>query len=278
MLLFTPAAGKSAVFVEAYSYDAGEADSKLTCRAISLVQVKKLLLEKIGVYLEAETEVVNYQLTREQITALTAGIVKTEIVSESWNGQTYQLTAKIEADPDQVAAAIDELRKSREGKESLSKIEDVNAQSMAKIEELKAELSALQKNIIDINRDYQESAQLVTAWQAFENGNRLMIEGKYEDALSQYNQAVAGKPTYMHYFSRGKAYARLERFEDAIQDFTRAIELSPNFSHAYFYRGRSLKKIGSHKKGKQDIIKAAELGNGQAKQWLKMKEIYWLSR
>ncbi|MFZ5570651.1 MAG: hypothetical protein ACOZF0_09620 [Thermodesulfobacteriota bacterium] len=47
------------IFDASYVYDAGESDSKLTCRAVSLQEVKKLLLEKIGVYLETKTEVVN---------------------------------------------------------------------------------------------------------------------------------------------------------------------------------------------------------------------------
>ena len=36
-------------FVEQYSYDAGEADSKLTCRSISLLEVKRILLERLGI-------------------------------------------------------------------------------------------------------------------------------------------------------------------------------------------------------------------------------------
>ena len=38
-------------FIREYTYTAGEADSKITARAISLDQVKRLLLEEIGVYL-----------------------------------------------------------------------------------------------------------------------------------------------------------------------------------------------------------------------------------
>ena len=75
-------------FEKDYTYEAGEADSKLSSRTISLEQAKRLLLEELGTYLESHTEVRDFQLTKDQITSLTAGVVKTEIVSEAWDGRT----------------------------------------------------------------------------------------------------------------------------------------------------------------------------------------------
>jgi len=48
------------VFVEEYTYQASEADSKMSSRTIAFEQVKRLLLEKLGTYLEGETEVKNF--------------------------------------------------------------------------------------------------------------------------------------------------------------------------------------------------------------------------
>jgi len=79
------------VFVEEYAYQASEYDSKVSCRALALEQVKRLLLEKLGTYLESETEVKNFQLTKDQIVILSAGIVRAEIVEERWDGKTYYL-------------------------------------------------------------------------------------------------------------------------------------------------------------------------------------------
>ena len=42
------------VFVEDYTYQASEYDSKVTCRALALEQVKRLLLEKIGTYVSSQ--------------------------------------------------------------------------------------------------------------------------------------------------------------------------------------------------------------------------------
>ncbi|KAF0123088.1 MAG: hypothetical protein FD151_475 [bacterium] len=91
---------KQVTFEREYTYQASEADSKLSCRAIALEQVKRLLLEELGTYLESMTEVRDFNLTKDQIITLTAGIVRTEIVKETWDGKTFWLKAKIKADPD----------------------------------------------------------------------------------------------------------------------------------------------------------------------------------
>jgi hypothetical protein len=48
--------------------------------------VKRILLEELGTYLESHTEIVNFQLRKDQITAFTAGVVQTQILKEKWDG------------------------------------------------------------------------------------------------------------------------------------------------------------------------------------------------
>ena len=96
--LMTPTVyAKPESFVKEYTYEAGESDSKLTCRTIALEQVKRLLLEELGTYLISNTEVLNSQLTKDQIVTYTSGVVMTVIINEKWDGQKYALKAKITA-------------------------------------------------------------------------------------------------------------------------------------------------------------------------------------
>jgi len=104
------AAVETKIFEKEYTYQASELDSKVSSRAIALEQVKRLLLEELGTYLISETEVKNLQLSKDKVTVLTAGIVKTEILAEKWNGITYYLKAKISLDPKEVAAITEGLR------------------------------------------------------------------------------------------------------------------------------------------------------------------------
>ena len=125
LVLFLPnfVSAETKTFIKEYTYQASEADSKISSRTIALEQVKRLLLEEIGTYIESHTEVINFQLTKDQITALTAGIVQTQILKEKWDGERYWIQAKIEADPAKVAKDVDALRKDREKSKEL---EDAN--------------------------------------------------------------------------------------------------------------------------------------------------------
>jgi hypothetical protein len=63
------------IFVKEYTYYASELDSKVSCRANALVQVKRMLLEELGTYLESHTKVKDHQVTQDEITTLAAGII-----------------------------------------------------------------------------------------------------------------------------------------------------------------------------------------------------------
>jgi tetratricopeptide (TPR) repeat protein len=262
---------RTVTFEEQYTYDASEADSKLTCRAISLLQVKQLLLERLGTYLETETEVVNFQLTKDEVTVLTAGIVKTQIISEEWDGKTYLLTARIEADPEVVAQSVKELRMNRDAGTAISKLEDVNTRSLEKIEELKNEMTRVQENIVSINQDYRSASKIIDAYDSGEDGLRLMREGHYSDAINAFNKAIELKPKYSFYYHRGRSYIKLKKCGSAVKDFDTVISLNPEVKDAYFFKGKCLLKMGKRKEGLSSIKKASNLGSGNAKRWLKLK-------
>ncbi len=128
-------------FVKEYTYMASDIDSKMSSRAIALDQVKRALLEQLGTYLISETDVKNFQMTKDQITAFTAGIVKTEILDEKWNGAIYYLKAKISADPDEVAKTVDLLR---QDKQTSKELEDVRKRA----DDLEKEIARLKQELI----------------------------------------------------------------------------------------------------------------------------------
>ena len=234
------------------------------------MQVKRLLLEKLGTYIETKTEVANYQITKDEIAAFSAGIIKTEILEEKWDGKIYSLTAKIDADPNSVAKAIHEMKGSREGEENIQKLENVNEKSIEQIKELKEELARIQYNLININRDFMSSSEIISAWESFETGLQLQRDGKYKEAISAFNKAIEHNPKYMHFYQRGRAYKALKQYRNAINDFSTVINLNPSIRSAYFNRGLAYRKIGKKKKGLGDIRKAAKLGSGDARRWLKL--------
>ena len=267
-LFLQPYRAEAVSFVEKYRYNAGEADSKLTCRSISLLEVKRLLVERIGTYLESRTTVADFHITRDEIVSFSAGIVKTEILEEAWDGQTYRLTARIEADPQSVVQMIDQLKKSGKRAENF---QETNEMFLNKIEELKLELSKTQEDFIKITHDYRDSVQIIEAWNAFENALQSMRAGDRTEAIAILTTATQENPKAIFYFQRGRAYQRLNRFEEALSDYTTTINLDPSIANAYFHKGQALIRVGKKRKGLAHIRKAAELGSGNARRWLMLK-------
>jgi len=139
LILFIPnfTSAEIKTFIKEYTYQASEADSKISSRVIALEQVKRLLLEELGTYLESHTEIVNFQLKKDQITALTAGIVQTQIIKEKWDGEKYWVQARIETDPDKVAKDVDALRKERMQSRSLEDVQKKADELSREVEKLR---------------------------------------------------------------------------------------------------------------------------------------------
>jgi hypothetical protein len=76
-------------FEKEYTYQASDFDSKNSSRTLALETVKRLLLEELGTYLITETEVKNFQFSKDQIISYSAGIVSAVIEDEKWDGKSY---------------------------------------------------------------------------------------------------------------------------------------------------------------------------------------------
>jgi tetratricopeptide (TPR) repeat protein len=269
LICAAPSWARPADFIEVYTYQAGETDSKLSCRTVSLIEVKRLLLEKIGTYLEARTEVKNFQIASDEIVALTAGIVKTEIIKEEWTGGTYRLTARIEADPDEIAGKIDEMRKDRESTQPARRLAQINETTLERMRRMQEEMERIQSNLVQVNQDLAANTGLLMAWDHLEEGVNLRQSGRAREAVAVISDALAENPSAMGYHERGQAHLELGRYVKAVEDFSEALKREPNRRGSLFGRGIAYWKLGRKEAAVTDMRKAAGLGQGQAKKWLK---------
>lgn len=255
-------------FVESYTYTAGEADSKLACRTISLIEVKRLLLEKIGTYLTSRTEVKDFKVEKDEVMMLTAGVVKLQILDEKWTGEKYTLTARIEANPDDVAKAIQDLKKQSDRMENIQKLKDINDSSLDEIRQMQFRMQQLQTDLFKLNQDAGANQNILNAWGLYEKAVSLRQSGKLEQAMDALNIVIKNNPSHTAYYERGLANLEMGKFEAAIADLTETLKVEPNMRGALWFRGVAQMKSGQKKKGRQDIEKAAALGGGRAKKWL----------
>ena len=260
-LLFIPnlICAELKTFVKEYTYQASEVDSKVSCRAIALEQVKRLLLEELGTYLESHTEIVNYQLTKDQVTALTAGVVQTQVLKEKWDGQKYWLQAEIKANPDDVIKEIDFIRKDREENKELEDANNRADAALKEVEKLRNQLKLAKRNPLQIAR-YDEAINELSATDWYRKGISFIREGNYDEAITANTKAIQLNPKYaLAYVNRSFAYLNLRNYQKTLEDSNKAIELNPKYSRAYVNRGAAYRNLGNYRQAIEDSNKAIEL-------------------
>jgi tetratricopeptide (TPR) repeat protein len=252
---------ESKTFIKEYTYQASEEDSRNSSRTIALREVKRLLLEELGTYLESITEVQNFQLTKDQITTLTAGIVQTNIVEEKWDGHTYWLKSKIAADSGDVIKSIDALHKDRQKTKELEELRKRSEDLLKENERLRKELTVAKgEKRQQTIADYDENIKYLTANEWFEKGYASHTSGNYNDAINAYSKAIELNPKLaMAYNNRGNAYYMLGNHRQAIHDLDKAIELDPKLALAYHNRGLAYNGLGNYNQAIHDLDKAIEL-------------------
>ena len=158
--------------VKEYQYNVSDDDSKNSARKKALTQVKILILEEIGVfvesYLELSTVVENekYQkYFKEEIKNLTAGIIKTKIIDEKFDGKSYYVKASVLVDPDSVSEGISEILKIKANKGEIKNLHKLLQTKEHEIDMRSNETISLQKKIANqelLNSAKQEELKVIT--------------------------------------------------------------------------------------------------------------------
>ena len=203
-------------FIREYTYNASEADSKITSRAIALEQVKRLLLEEIGVYIHSSFEMKTIEvsdeikeLTAQQIEVLSAGITETKIIEEKWDGETYYIKAEITADKDDVIKKLDKIIDDKEKTEQLEESKRKTDEALEEIERIKKELEKIQSE-----------------------NEKLKLQKEYNKSSNQLSAE--------DWFQKGVISFELEDFENAIFYNQKAININPDLAEAYNNMGGCL--------------------------------------
>lgn len=78
-------------------------------------------------------------------------------------------------------------------------------------------------------------------------GNRLMKEEKYQEALNMYNKAISLDATNpVFYCNRAAAFSRLGDYYRAAEDCKMSLKYDPNYSKAYGRLGLAYSKMNKH--------------------------------
>ena len=91
-------------------------------------------------------------------------------------------------------------------------------------------------------------------------GNALKDQGKLDDAIEAYKQALAIKPDYAEaHYNMGIALEEHGKLEEAIQAYNKALSIKPDYAEAYNNMGITLKEQGKLDEAIQAYNKALSI-------------------
>jgi tetratricopeptide (TPR) repeat protein len=269
-------------FIKEYTYQASDFDSRHSSRTLSLKTVKRLLLEELGTYLISETEVKNMQLTKDQVTAYSAGIVSAEVMDEKWDGKTFWLKAKVSADPKEVEEALKKITENKYKTQELEGIRKMAQELSTEIERLKEELAATtklkkrdSKAVAKKVKEYEKTIRGLDANEWLEKGLDHAYKERWMEAIDAFTRVMKLNPDLAAaYTDRGYVYAHLGNYQKAINDHTKAIELKPDLALAYYNRAIVRDKSGNYQHAIKDFNRAIDINPDDADVYMMRGNIY----
>ena len=248
----------------------GGSQSADDARIAAVARAKRETLEMAGVYVESFTVVKNSRLEKDEILALTAGVLKAEVVSQK-NYHTddafgVEVVVRIDVDTSVLEDRVKKLLADRTHLEQLNqarKKEKELLDTVAKLEEENKRLTKSKKSTTQLKSQFQKASQGLTAVEWFDKAMALWQDGKYSDpkkAIEYLNKAIRLKPDDADaYGNRGNAYHNLGQYQRAIEDINEVLRLKPDDARAYYNRGLTYGKLNQYQKAIEDYTEAIRL-------------------
>jgi len=108
----------------------------------------------------------------------------------------------------------------------------------------------------------------------FQAANQLKQEGKLEEAIAYYHQAIEQNPNfYLSHYNLGETLAKLGRWEQAVTSYDRAIQLNPNSVWSYYNLGQALAKLCRWDEAIASYRRAIELSPDFYKFYINLGEV-----
>lgn len=255
-------------FVREYTYKAGEMDSKISCRAITINELRSALLNEIGVYVESESILKKSEVSGkfaedfiENIATISAGITKLEILEEKWDGESFWMRASITIDIKSLEESLKQIIQDRQKTKELEEIKQKLIVASNEIIRLNQEVELAQNQINDAKREkYNEEINILVSAEFVNEGNAKYEIDDFKGAIQDYDNAIKFNPNNSKaYFNRGLSKEARNDHEGALKDFDKGIELDPKNARAYYDRGLIKNELRATESAIEDFSRAIEL-------------------
>ena len=261
----------------------GGSQSPDDARIAAFAKAKREALEQAGTYLESLTIVKNSVLEKDEIFALTAGVLKAEIVSQK-NYATADafgivIVAKVDVDTNILEERVSKLLKDRKLLKKYQDAQEREKDLLAKIKSLeeknrKSQSSFSNEDKAKLKEKFRKTSNQLTATELNEKALALWDNGFYTDvikAIGYLKDAIRLDPEYGEAYNNiGLAYDRKGEYDRAIEYYQKALKIDikklgqehpdtaidyNNIGSAYDSKGEYDRAIGHYQKALKIDIK-----------------------
>ena len=251
----------------------GGSKSPDNARIAAITRAKREALEEAGTYLESLTIVRDHQVAKDEILALSSGVLRATVIEEEnfVEGSAFgiRIVAEVQVDLSILEERVRKLLADREHLERLRDAEKRERELLENLKELEAENARLAAGATaqqheTLKERFRESTAKLTAQEWYNKGVAFWIDSAVataEEAVGYFSEALRlDSDLAAAYAGRGAVYATQEQYQRAIEDFHQAIRLEPDYAGAYNGRGIAYDILGQKAKALQEWRKACELG------------------
>lgn len=296
---FTPVTSQAEIKVVTHTVQQpfGGSQSPDDARIAGIARAKREALERFGTYIESRTVVKDSAVDSDEIMALTAGVVRGEVVRQSnyLDGDSFglEITVKMELDTDILDKSLQRLLEDRNHLKELQKARQREKELLARIAELEQQnkqksltaekQSELKHEFQKASKGLTEIEKMIEEWQTdeinrilkgifqipavpkdsaayFKRGVSFAKQGKHQQAIADYTEAIKLEPRYSTvYFYRGKSYSEIKQYQHAVTDYTKAISIDKNNDSFFYYRGLAYSYLNQDQKAVDDFSQAIRL-------------------
>jgi tetratricopeptide (TPR) repeat protein len=256
------------VFGEAYTQSLDGA------RYSAIESAKLEILEYAGTYMESHLELINGKLTKDEILAISNGVINTKVLDEKrvieGNAIAIIITIECELETNGLKARINNLINDRTLKAQNEDLLHIKQKLLSKINALeeRAKENENENEKIQLNNEFRLLDKKVKAVEYLNESKQYysMKNKKWhcdnpKKVIELTTKAILLDPSlHSAYYLRGGEYFDSQKnYSQALADYTKAISLDSKDMTKYFHRGIAYLKLKNYKMALKDFNKAIQL-------------------
>lgn len=248
-------------------YVMGDGDNKINSQKKAQELAIQSAVEQIGVYVESYSKTENYQLKQDEISTISASIIKVNSSNFIWTMQdngVFVVTCNLSVTMDD--SNLDEIIKhgvdSKKKDEENARLRKESEDNQIKINDLKSQLQELQT----ASATGSTTNPIAITW--FNKGAKHDDNHEFDMALQDYEKAKLNDDHFlMPYISECYVYSTMGKYNEAKKQIADLFKITKNFPESYYALGQVYFYMDDSKNAIKNMQKAYELGFNTAKMY-----------